>query len=169
MAAKTVQIPSVCLPRIYNRFDESYVEQVFVGLFGGTTKNESCIQRIDMVQRQDRNTGDYFNLVFVHFKPEMAITDELTAFIKKIEDGEEVRIMYSHPWFWKVRKNTTKPRTGLRDQGAHGKSSTNIGPRIVFEDEDMQKLRDFQKKMYETPNKPHEKQEKEEVVAIEEV
>lgn len=168
MAAKTVQIPSVCLPRIYNRFDESYVEQVFVGLFGGTTKNESCIQRIDMVQRQDRNTGDYFNLVFVHFKPDMAVTDELTAFIKKIEDGEEVRIVYSHPWFWKVRKNTTKPRTGLRDQGAPGKSSAKMGPRLVFEDDDMQKLRDFQKKMYETPKKPQEKPEEDEAAATQE-
>ena len=154
MASKTVQIPSVCLPRIYNRFDEAYVEQVFVGLFGGTTNNESCIQRIDMVQRQDRNTGDYFNLVFVHFKPDMAETSELTAFIKKIEDGEEVRIVYSHPWFWKVRKNTTKPRGGHRDTLTE--ANTQAGPRLVFEDDDVRKLRDFQKKMYETPKKPQE-------------
>ena len=142
MAAQinTVQIPSLCLPRIYIRFDESYVEQVFVQLFGGTTENESCIQRIDICQRQDRKTGEYFNLVFVHFKPKMQETPELMEFIRKIEDGEEVRLMYSHPWFWKVRKNTTERRAPR---------ATPDQPHLVFDEEELRELREHQKKMQE--------------------
>ena len=143
MAAQitTVQIPSLCLPRIYIHFDESYVEQVFVQLFGGSTENESCIQRIDMCQRQDRKTGEYFNLVFVHFKPKMQETPELMAFIKKIEDGEEVRLMYSHPWFWKVRKNTTTRRAPRASPEE---------PHLVFEEEEIRELRKYQKQMYDS-------------------
>jgi len=143
MAAQTttVQIPSLCLPRIYIHFDESYVEQVFVQLFGGTTENESCIQRIDMCQRQDRKTGEYFNLVFVHFKPKMQETPELMEFIKKIEDGEEVRLMYSHPWFWKVRKNTTTRRAPR---------ATPDQPHLVFDEDELRELREYQKKLSES-------------------
>ena len=110
---KTMSIPSLCIPRVYHKFDEAYIEQVFCQLFG-THRGRSCVERIDLINRQDRNTGEPFHVAFIHFvESGVAETKELKAFVERIEAGNEVKIEYSHPWFWKVRKNQAKRRTPL--------------------------------------------------------
>lgn len=111
-----IQIPSICIPRVYINYDEYYVARVFDELFGEDDNGKSCVERIDMKERQDKNTGEDFWMVFVHFSPQMARTRELEAFVERLEQGEQVKIQYRHPWFWKVSKNKSvkKPRQGPR-------------------------------------------------------
>ena len=130
---KTVSIPSLCIPRVYHKFDEAYIEQVFCQLFG-TVRGRSCIERIDLINRQDRNTGEPFHVAFIHFvESGVAETKELKAFVERIEAGNEVKIEYSHPWFWKVRKNQAKRR---------GRAA---GPRMLLAEEDVEEARQHQR------------------------
>ena len=130
---KTMQIPSLCIPRVYHKFDEAYIEQVFCQLFG-TLRGKSCIERIDLVQRVDRNTNDPFFVAFLHFTKEgVPTTKELSAFVQRIENGDEVKIEYSHPWFWKVRKNNAKKRGRVAG-----------GPRMLLSEEDVEELKKYQ-------------------------
>ena len=135
--AKTIVIPSLCIPRVYYKFDEAFIEQVFCHLFG-TVRGRSCVERIDLINRQDRNTGEPFHVVFVHFvESGVTETKELKAFVERIEAGNEVKIEYSHPWFWKVRKNQAKRR---------GRAA---GPRMLLSEEDVEEVKQHQKKYHE--------------------
>ena len=133
---QTIEIPSICIPRVYIHFDQAYVESVFFQLFGATETNESCIQRIDMIQRQDRNTQAPFYVVFVHFKKNMPKTNVIEDFVEKLEKDEEVKIIYNNPWFWKVRKNNGKKRG--RAEG---------GPRMILNEEDMEEVKKYQNEL----------------------
>lgn len=111
-----IVIPSLCLPRIYHKFDENYVEQVFIQMFGQDANGNSCIDRIDLVGREDRRTGEPFWLAFVHFTDSgVKVTTETEDFVTRINQGREVNIQYCYPktWFWKARKNNavTKKNT----------------------------------------------------------
>jgi hypothetical protein len=131
MASTTVQIPSLCIPRVFFQFDEAYIEQVFYDLFGADVHGKSCVERIDLINKEDRRTGEPFLVAFLHFVKEMPVSEELTAFIQRIESGEEVKIVYRYPWFWKVRKNVATKHTRR-------------GPRIMSANDEAE-LRKFQK------------------------
>ena len=104
MASTTVQIPSLCIPRVYFHFDEAYIEQVFCVLFGSDVHGKSCVERIDLIKQENRRTGEQYKVAFLHFVKEMPASEELTAFIQRIESGEEVKIEYRYPWFWNVHR-----------------------------------------------------------------
>ena len=115
-----VKIPSVCLPRVWYKFDKNYVEGIFCELFGPDAHGDSCVTRIDFLPKKDRNTGEDFWVVFIHFSELINSTEFLEDFAKRINSNEEVKIQYNPPWFWKVRKNTGKRREATRS-----------GPRIM--------------------------------------
>ena len=115
-----IQIPSICIPRVWHKFDRDYVEGIFCELFGPTATGDSCVTQIDMIPKKDRNTGENFWVVFVHFSPDMFSSDYLADFADRITKDEEVKIQYNPPWFWKVRKNK-----GTRKERARP------GPRIM--------------------------------------
>ena len=115
-----IQIPSVCLPRVWHKFDKNYIEGIFCELFGPAADGDSCVVRIDMIPKKDRNTGEDFWVVFIHFSELMISSDFLEDFVDRINSNEEIKIQYNPPWFWKVRKNT-----GTR------KEATRTGPRIM--------------------------------------
>lgn len=114
------QIPSVCLPRVWHKFDKNYIEGIFCELFGPAADGDSCVVRIDLIPKKDRNTGEDFWVVFVHFSELMISSDFLEDFVERINANEEIKIQYNPPWFWKVRKNT-----GARKEAAR------TGPRIM--------------------------------------
>ena len=142
MASQMIQIPSICIPRVYINYNEDFVTRVFNELFGDDENGNSCVERVDMKLREDKRTGEEFWMVFVHFSPQMARTRELEAFVERLEQGEQVKIQYRHPWFWKVSKNKSvkKPRQG---------------PRILSV-EDEEDIKKFQKEQLE--NKKSKKQ-----------
>ena len=144
---KTIQIPSLCIPRVYHKFDEAYIEQVFCQLFGLVRGNKTCIERIDLVSRSDRNTGEPFYVAFLHFNaPGVPHTKELETFVQRIEAGDEIKIEYSHPWFWKVRKNNAKRR-------GHA-----AGPRMLLCEQDVEEIKSHQKAFREKRDKTTEEQ-----------
>ena len=139
---KTIQIPSLCIPRVYHKFDEAYIEQVFCQLFG-LVEGKSCIERIDLVSRVDRVTSEPFYVAFLHFTGAgVPSTKELVTFVQRIEAGDEVKIEYSHPWFWKVRKNKAKRR---------GRAA---GPRMLLSEEDVEEIKSHQKAFREKRDGP---------------
>ena len=111
--AASIVLPSLCLPRIYHKFDEAYVEQVFNHMFGTDTDGKSCIKQIDLVGRDDRRTGEAFWLVFIHFSNAgVKRSAETEDFVRRINEGREVNIQYCYPktWYWKARKNNTSAK-----------------------------------------------------------
>lgn len=158
--ASVIFIPSICLPRIYFRFDEEYVAGVFGAMFGNDIAGKSCVDHIDFLGRQDRNTGEPYWLCFVHFSKEgVSSTPEIENYVNRINAGEVVNIQYNYPdkWFWKSSKNS-KP-SGPAFSATDKKKP---GPRIMPQaDQDqiadtmnrIQQVKNVAEKKVETP--PH--------------
>ena len=105
MSHTTDTIPSICIPRAFSDVTEKEVQDTFDTLFGvGTTRE------IDMVLREDYNTGELFWVIFVHFNNYMPTLDapilvqQIQDFKRRIESGSEVRIQHRAPYFWKSYK-----------------------------------------------------------------
>lgn len=143
-----ITIPSVCLPRVYNKFDANYIEGIFCELFGPNMYGESCVEQIDMITRTDRNTGENFHVVFVHFSEHMYYSEYLSDFVTRIEKDEEIKIQYNPPWFWKVRKNTATKH----------KNSGRNGPRIMSR-RDEEELMNAQREIIQNRNNNKSKED----------
>lgn len=89
-----VNVPSLCIPRVYSNIDEARIRGVFAELDMGD------IQRIDVIGKTNEK-GDKFNRVFVHFKQWNASENANTA-RERLLNGKEIKILYDDPWFWKV-------------------------------------------------------------------
>ena len=81
------------------------------------------VVKIDFTERTDRE-GTPYHLVHVHI--EWNTEEHTKQFCEALERGEEVKIVYDDPWFWKV----TKPRE--RPQHQVKKHQDRPAPRLVF-------------------------------------
>ena len=62
MSTQTIQIPALCIPRVFHRVTDRVIYGTFERLFG-----KGCIAELTMLSRQDRNTSEPYYLVFIHF------------------------------------------------------------------------------------------------------
>lgn len=96
-----------------------------------------------MVERNDRNTGEPYWMVFVHFNgEEQASAQEIASaglmdqqkFITDINANKQCSIVYYKQWFWKCRRNNA-PRS----------EKQTTGPRLMTSNDEAQ-FAEFQKK-----------------------
>jgi len=93
--------PSICIPRVFNNISEKKIRQVFDEL------NLGKIIRIDIKERTNEK-GEVFNRVYIHF--EKWFWNEYAQVVrKKVILGNEIKIIYDNPWFWKVSASKLLP------------------------------------------------------------
>jgi len=88
------QDPSICIPRVFTSTTRRDLYRVIETLALG------AVDRIDMVSKVN-DRGEPYYKVFIHFK--MWNTKDATAVATrdKLLKGEEIKIVYRDPWFWK--------------------------------------------------------------------
>ena len=85
--------PSICIPRVFKSTTRRDLFNIIEKL------NIGAVDRIDMVPKTNER-GECHYKVFIHFKQwhknpmAQATRDKLLA-------GEEIKIVYNAPWFWK--------------------------------------------------------------------
>jgi len=90
--------PSICIPRIFSTIPRDKIIDVFTALKLGP---------IDYV---DMHVGRDFQRVYIYFK--YWFTTPFAAAIKnRFLEGEEMKIIYNDPWFWKCRLNSMHRRS----------------------------------------------------------
>ena len=89
-----VNVPILCIPRVYSNISESRIRRIFEDLEMGT------LERIDMVSKQSEK-GEKFNRVFVHFRKWNNSKNSCEA-RERLLNGKEIKIIYDEPWFWKI-------------------------------------------------------------------
>ena len=99
--------PSLCIPRTFSNITWQKVKEVFEELFG-----KGSIERVDIVKKTHDN-GETFNRVFIHFK-KWPMDEANQAIRKRLLEGEEIKIVYDEPWFWKCSKSRVAKPTGQR-------------------------------------------------------
>lgn len=118
--------PSLCIPRVFPNITEERVWRVLDELELGE------IDRIDMVERETRD-GDLYQRVFIHFKSWNGPHTQGGVVRQRVLDGEEVKIVYDDPWFWKVSASRSRRPRGPTERRP---------PRIEFSEDFATKRRE---------------------------
>jgi hypothetical protein len=85
--------PSICIPRVFKSVTRKELYDVIERVDLG------AVDRIDMVPKVNVH-GESYNKVFIHFK-KWNRNPLAQAARAKLLQGEEIKIVYSEPWFWK--------------------------------------------------------------------
>ena len=83
---------SLCIPRVFNNIGWRRVKQTFIDLRWG------FVERVDVCPMGS------FKRAFVHFAPGRWNLGDQRACeaLKALQNGDEVKIVYDEPWFWKI-------------------------------------------------------------------
>ena len=84
--------PSICIPQMFKGISRHRIKNTF---------DEMQLGEIDYI---DLHLGKDYQKVFVHFKA-WHNTSFAQAIKQRILDGEELKIIYDDPWFWKCSLN----------------------------------------------------------------
>ena len=117
--------PSVCIPRLFMNIQKERVYDVFANLFGC-----NAIERVDMIERKNE-AGEEYKRAFVHFKY-WPRTEQAAEVRIKLLNGDEVKIMYDQPWFWRVSASRVQRPEDVRREPRETRIST---PFIVIDEE----------------------------------
>jgi hypothetical protein len=88
---------NLCIPRVFNTFNESQIRNTFENI------NFGHIDKVVIVRKKNEK----FNIAFVYYK-KWYDNDNTQRAISRLENNQDIKIVYDMPWFWKVTK--TIPR-----------------------------------------------------------
>ncbi len=102
--------PSICIPRVFKSTTRKDLYDAIEKL------NLGAVDRIDLVAKVNAR-GESYNKVFIHFKKWNNKDEIARATRDKLLKGEEIKIVYREPWFWKcTASRVDKPE--FRDYSA---------------------------------------------------
>ena len=124
---EAVSSPSICIPRTFPTIRGEQTKRAVFNTFRDL--HVGYIDRIDTVHKTDKH-GERFCTVYIHLKWNM--DNELARETRqKLLDGQDVKVVYDEPWFWKCtastiekpenrytegqQRSTTRPRIDLGD------------------------------------------------------
>ena len=102
--------PSICIPRVFKSTTKKDIYGVVERLDLGP------VERIDMVAKTNAR-GECYNKVFIHFKMWNKKSEVAQNTRAQLLRGEEVKIVYSEPWFWKCSASRVE-KPEFRDYSA---------------------------------------------------
>ena len=94
------QALSICIPRVSSTTDKKYIKTVFEKIIGLT-----CNIQIVFV---DIKNDERFKRVFVNIKYN-SVNNKINNLRERLENGKQLKIVYSDPLFWRCSLSTTKP------------------------------------------------------------
>lgn len=102
--------PSICIPRMFKSTTRKDIYTVIERLDLG------AVDRIDMIAKVNVH-GESYNKVFIHFKAWNKRNPVAQATRDKLLKGEEIKIVYNEPWFWKCTASRVE-KPAFRDYSA---------------------------------------------------
>ena len=99
--------PSVCIPRTFATITWQQVKEVFEEILG-----PGCVERVDMVRKTGRG-DERFQRVFIHFR-QWPSSIKAQQVRQRLLDGNEIKIVYNEPWFWKCSASRVPKPDGSR-------------------------------------------------------
>ena len=101
--------PSICIPRSHNNINRETVKEIFEKIFG-----IDSIERIDIITPY--NCDSKYCKIFVHFSY-WSKDEEIAAIRQRLMSGDNIKIVYDNPWFWKCSASRTpKPMKNTNTQ-----------------------------------------------------
>jgi len=107
MSSKKI-VCSICIPHVFMNISEQRIRAIFYSLQFG------FVERVDMVPKTNRVTGEEIFRVFVHFSSWNASNPDANRAFEQLEAGEKVKIVYDKPWYWMISKSRARPSSNKR-------------------------------------------------------
>jgi len=119
--------PSICIPRTFTTIRGEQTKRAVFNTFRDLRIGH--IERIDTVHKTDQR-GERFCTVYVHLN--WNVTSKLARDTRqKLLEGQDVKIVYDEPWFWKCTMSTMeKPESRFPEK----QERTTSRPRIDLGD-----------------------------------
>lgn len=95
------QVLSICIPRVSSTTDKKYIKTIFEKIIGIT-----CNIQIVFV---DIKNDERFKRVFVNIKYNSSTNNKINNLRERLDNGKQLKIVYSDPLFWRCSLSTTKP------------------------------------------------------------
>ncbi len=112
-APAPVTHPSICIPRTFPTIRGEQTKRAVFKTFRDL--RIGFIDRIDTVHKTDKN-GERFCTVYVHLKWNM--DNKLARDTRqKLVDGQEIKVVYDEPWFWKCTASTIEKPENRYSEG----------------------------------------------------
>jgi hypothetical protein len=92
-------IPNLCIPRVLNTMDENQVRIAFESL------NFGQIDKVIIIRKQNEK----FNIAFIYYR-KWYDTENATRALNRLTNGQDLKIMYDAPWFWKAAKTVSREK-----------------------------------------------------------
>lgn len=124
MSIEMIPANSICIPRAFANISEARVRKVFDAL------NIFVIDRVDMIQRKNEK-GEPFQRIFIHIRT-WSETAEAQKAKERLLSGNELKIVYDDPWFWKVALNTWAPKPAPKPSSLYNRKPS---IRIEFDED----------------------------------
>jgi hypothetical protein len=86
--------PSLCIPRVFHNVTEEKIRSVL------NTLKFGIIHKLEIIEKKNQKEEN-FKCVFIHFK-KWNENEIINPIREKILLGEDIKIMYDEPWFWKI-------------------------------------------------------------------
>lgn len=123
-----INVPSLCIPRVYPNINEARIRKIFDELALGT------IDHLDIISKTT-DKGEKFNRVFIHFR--RWYTDGNAGVAReRLLNGKDIKIIYDDPWFWKVSAYREQQPSAARPEPRQQQNHSQKKPTILFDDED---------------------------------
>ena len=116
--------PSICIPRTFPTIRGEQTKRAVFRTF--KELRIGLIDRIDTVHKTDRN-GERYCTVYIHLKHWNMQSQLARDTRQKLLDGEEIKVVYDEPWFWKCVASTIEKPENRYPEGA---ARTTARPRI---------------------------------------
>jgi hypothetical protein len=91
---------SLCIPRIPNNITHKEIYNSFIKL------NIGNLHRVDIIEKKNAK-GTLTKRVFIHFK-NWFDTENATFVKSRLYSDKDIKIVYQHPWYWKVSLNKSQ-------------------------------------------------------------
>ena len=105
--------PSICIPRTFPTIRGEQTKRAVFKTFRDL--RIGFIDRIDTVHKTDKN-GERFCTVYIHLKWDM--DNKLARDTRqKLVDGQEIKVVYDEPWFWKCTASTIEKPENRYSEG----------------------------------------------------
>ena len=116
--------PSICIPRTFPTIRGEQTKRAVFNTFKDLRIGH--IDRIDTVHKTDKN-GERFCTVYIHLK--WNVNNQLARDTRqKLLDGQDVKVVYDEPWFWKCTASTIEKPENRYSEGQQ--RSNTARPRI---------------------------------------
>ena len=117
-----VSHPSICIPRTFTTIRGEQTKRAVFNTFRDLRIGH--IERIDTVHKTDQK-GERYCTVYIHLKWNMsnALARETR---QKLLDGNDIKVVYDEPWFWKCTMSNMEKPDDRNDHRAHATSRPRI-------------------------------------------